>query len=145
MAGVGAGLGMRMGVMPAAERMRAASSTKDSPRKRGSRPTSTRCGAGWVLTYAAMPATARRMLATVNSSATMARQPEVPNLMVVMRRSPLRCTDMVPYENGVGKAGMGQVPDFNRDGCGRAVRRAVTGPTGGGRGDGPGRVGRAAV
>jgi hypothetical protein len=30
-----------------------------------------------------MPATARRMLATVNSSATMERQPEVPNLMGV--------------------------------------------------------------
>ena len=30
--------------MPAAARIRAASSTKDSPRKRGSRPTRTRCG-----------------------------------------------------------------------------------------------------
>ena len=35
-----------------------------SPRKRGSRPTSTRCGSGWVFTYSAMPATASRMLAT---------------------------------------------------------------------------------
>src|SRR5579863_3384986 len=81
MAGVGAAWGMTMGVMPAPARIAAASATKLSPRKRGSRPTRTRCGSGWVLTYAAMPAMARRMLAKVNSSATMALQPEVPNLI----------------------------------------------------------------
>src|ERR1700752_2822533 len=81
MAGVGAASEMTMGAMPAPARILAASATKLSPRKRGSRPTRTRWGSGCVLTYAAMPAMARRMLASVNSSATMALQPEVPNLM----------------------------------------------------------------
>ena len=46
MAGVGAASGITIGVTPAPARTRAASATKLSPRKRGSRPTSTRCGAG---------------------------------------------------------------------------------------------------
>jgi hypothetical protein len=50
MAGVGAACGMTMGVTPAASSTCAATSTNRSPRKRGSRPTSTRWGAGWVLT-----------------------------------------------------------------------------------------------
>src|SRR5579859_1799990 len=45
-----------------------------------------------------MPATARRMLATVNSSATIERQPEVPNLMGVVIRSPFKsCTVILPH------------------------------------------------
>src|SRR5580658_4604669 len=83
-AGVGAASGITMGVTPAVASTRAASATKLSPRKRESRPTSTRCGAGMVLTYSAMPPTAWRILATVNSSATIARQPEVPNLIAVL-------------------------------------------------------------
>src|SRR5579863_4804817 len=35
-----------------------------------------------------MPDTARRMLATVNSSATIARQPDVPNLILLIGSSP---------------------------------------------------------
>ena len=46
MAGVGAASGITMGVTPAPASTRAASSTKLSPRKRGSRPTRTRCGFG---------------------------------------------------------------------------------------------------
>ena len=46
MAGVGAASGITIGVTPAAASTRAASATKLSPRKRGSRPTSTRCGSG---------------------------------------------------------------------------------------------------
>ncbi len=49
MAGVGAASGITIGVTPAAASTRAASATKLSPRKRGSRPTSTRCGAGQCL------------------------------------------------------------------------------------------------
>ena len=48
--GRGRGLGDDDGRDAAAASTRAASATKLSPRKRGSRPTSTRCGAGWVLT-----------------------------------------------------------------------------------------------
>ncbi len=70
-----------IGVTPVPASTRAATSTKLSPRKRGSRPTSTRCGSGCVFTKAAIPATASRILATVNSSATIARHPEVPNLI----------------------------------------------------------------
>ena len=81
MAGVGAASGIKIGVTPAPASTLAASATKLSPRNRGSRPTSTRCGAGCVFTYAAMPAAASRMLATVNSSATTALHPEVPNLI----------------------------------------------------------------
>ncbi len=84
MAGVGAASGITIGVTPAAARTLAASATKLSPRKRESRPTKTRCGAGIVFTYSAMPPTASRILATVNSSATIARQPEVPNLIAVL-------------------------------------------------------------
>src|SRR6266568_109301 len=80
-AGVGAASGIKMGVMPAPASTLAASVTKLSPRKRGSRPTSTLCGSGCVFTYAAIPATASRMFATVNSSATIALHPEVPNLI----------------------------------------------------------------
>src|SRR5580698_1178096 len=109
MAGVGAASGMTMGATPAPARTCAASSTKLSPRKRGSRPTSTRCGPGRVFTYAAMPATASRILATVNSSATIARHPEVPNLIAVVI-VPLRMCFLRPaariilqHRGGIGK------------------------------------------
>ena len=66
------------------ERISAAIATNRSPMYRGSRPTITRAPSGFLpATYRAMPITALRTLATVNSSAMIARQPEVPNLMVV--------------------------------------------------------------
>ena len=49
-----------IGVTPAPASTRAASATKLSPRKRGSRPTRTRCGFGSIFTYAAIPAAASR-------------------------------------------------------------------------------------
>src|ERR1035437_10076263 len=112
-AGVGAAWGMMIGVMPAAANTRAATSTKFSPRNLGSRPTSTRgpqesvfaswggstwYGSGCVFTNAAIPATASRILATVNSSATIARQPEVPNLIpFVIALLPRRFTGPTSY------------------------------------------------
>src|SRR2546423_15539111 len=82
MAGVGAGSLTTIGVMPWAARMSAAKATKLSPRKRGSRPTITRAPDGLSeLTWRAIPTTARRIFSKVNSSAMMARQPEVPNLI----------------------------------------------------------------
>ncbi len=50
MAGVGAASGITIGVTRAPASTLAASATKLSPRKRGSRPTSTRCGSGCVFT-----------------------------------------------------------------------------------------------
>jgi len=61
-----------------------------SPRNRGSRPTITLAPDGFCpLTYRAIPVTARRTLANVNSSATIARHPEVPNLI---------CAGMVQFD-----------------------------------------------
>src|ERR1035438_8028387 len=106
MAGVGAASGITIGVTPAPASTRAASATKLSPRNRGSRPTNTRgpqeavfaswggskrCGSGCVFTYAATPAPASRILATVNPSATIARHPEVPNLIAVLIAFLLLC------------------------------------------------------
>ncbi len=49
-AGVGATSGITIGVTLEPASTRAASATNDSPRKRGSRPTRTRCGFGCDLT-----------------------------------------------------------------------------------------------
>src|SRR5579863_2020699 len=54
---------------------------KTSPMKRGSRPTMTLPSGLREAMKRAMPVEARRTLAQVKSSATMARQPEVPNLI----------------------------------------------------------------
>ena len=93
---------MTRGVTPLAASTPAASSTNVSPRKRGSRPTSTvRPSPGWPATYRAIPVTARRIFARVNSSATTARQPEVPNLIGVAMSS-FFCTSLSPqpWEQG---------------------------------------------
>src|SRR6185312_7039143 len=84
MAGVGAASAITIGAMPWEARISAAIEQNVSPRKRGSRPTITLAPVGFCeATYRAMPLTARRTLANVNSSATIARQPEVPNLIWV--------------------------------------------------------------
>src|SRR6185437_2376523 len=58
---------------------------KVSPRKRGSRPTITRAPFGFCeVTCRAIPCTARRTFAKVNSSAMTARHPDVPNLICVV-------------------------------------------------------------
>src|SRR6516164_2144211 len=76
---------MTSGVTPCALRISAAIEHKVSPRKRGSRPTITFGPFGFCeRTYRAIPVTARRTLPNVNSSATTARHPEVPNLIVVI-------------------------------------------------------------
>src|SRR5213080_3886969 len=90
MAGVGAASSITNGVIPCAARISAAMEQNVSPRNRGSRPTITRAPDGFCeLTYRAIPVTARRTLANVNSSATIARHPEVPNLI---------CAGMVQFD-----------------------------------------------
>ena len=92
-AGVGAASGITSGFTPCRLRMPAASATKVSPMKRGSRPTSSFGPLGLrEATYRAMPVTARRTFSIVNSSATIARHPEVPNLICVLMRPSLRRT-----------------------------------------------------
>src|ERR1700728_3553770 len=60
-----------------------------------------------------MPATARRMLATVNSSATRERQPEVPNLIgvAILEISVPCCTVILPQPDAVGKRGVDRGAD----------------------------------
>src|SRR5579884_3998440 len=85
MAGVGAGSAITSGFTPNEPSTSAAISTKRSPIYLGSRPTITRAPFGFLpATYCAIPATALRTLATVNSAARIARQPDVPNLIVVL-------------------------------------------------------------
>src|SRR5579863_2848975 len=93
-AGVGAGSATTSGVIPFVAKISAALAQNVSPRNRGSRPTITRAPCGFCdATYRAIPPTARRTLAMVNSSAITARQPDVPNLI---------CVSIVPtpQENG---------------------------------------------
>ena len=73
-----------------------------SPKKRGSRPTITRAPAGFCdTTYRAIPPTARRTLAKVNSSPMTARHPDVPNLIVVM---------LMPFDFALNVSGEGPLP-----------------------------------
>ncbi len=73
---------MTSGVMPWPRECRRPCEQKVSPRKRGSRPTMTFAPEGFSdTTYRAIPVTARRTFAKVNSSATIALHPDVPNLI----------------------------------------------------------------